>query len=78
MTINLEEAKNNLLATLDSIDRDKLSLLDLKTYAEILKTISEIQTKSFSEYISQFSSGFGFNYKPTTVSDLKGGVDNGM
>lgn len=78
MAINIEEAKNNLLATIDSIDRDKLSLLDLKTYAETLKIISEIQTKSFSEYISQFSSGLGFNYKPTTVSELKGGADNGV
>lgn len=78
MAINIEEAKNNLLATIDNIDRNKLSLLDLKTYAETLKIISEIQTKSFSDYISQISNGFGCGYKPTTISELKGGADNGV
>ena len=31
--MNVEQAKKNLLNTLDSIDRDKLSLPDLKLYA---------------------------------------------
>lgn len=72
--MNIEQAKKNLINTLESIDRDKLSLPDLKLYAEILKTISEIQTKSctefFAEAMSAATSSFG-SYKAPAISEMK-------
>lgn len=72
--MNVEQAKKNLINTLDSIDRDKLSLPDLKLYAEILKTVSEIQSKSYTEFFSEAmsaaTSSFG-NYKAPAISEMK-------
>lgn len=68
--MTIEQAKTNLLAILESMDKDKFSLADLQLYANILRTISEIQTKSYMECLSETLSG-GFGLKATTVSDLK-------
>ncbi len=77
--MDIKEARDNLLAVLDGIDKDKLSLPDLKIYAETLKTVSEIQTKSYQEYLSDVMSGFTTPaFKPATVSELKGGAENGV
>lgn len=80
--MEIKEARDALLKVLDSIDKDKLSLYDLKTYAEILKTASEIQTKTFTEYMSDFTSTFNSSlcagYKSTTVGEMKGEIDNGV
>lgn len=64
------EAKENLLVTLESMDKEKLSLMDLQIYANILKTVSEIQTKSYMECLGETLAG-GFGMKAATVSDLK-------
>ena len=73
--MDIKQAKENLLTALDSIDKDKLSLTELKVYADILKVISEIHTKSYQEYLSDMMTGFSASaYKPATVSELKGGV----
>lgn len=70
--MTIEEARNNLLETLESINKDKLSLPDLKLYSEILKTASEIQVKSFSDYYSQLSTMVCSGYKSPTLSEMKG------
>ena len=49
--------KNKLMETLDSSDKDKLTLMDLRMYADILKTVSEIQTKSYAEVMAELISG---------------------
>lgn len=72
--MNIEQAKKDLIKTMESIDKEKLSLADLRLYAETLKVVSEIQTKSFSDMISESMSavsGFGMNYKAPTVGDMK-------
>lgn len=70
--MTIEQAKNNLICTLDSIDKEKLSLPDLKLYAEILKTASEIQVKNFHEEMTEmFKFGFGGSHQPATLSELK-------
>ena len=51
--MTIEQAKNDLLITLDSMDKNKLSLPDLSIYAQILKTISEIQSKSYVEMMAE-------------------------
>lgn len=69
--MTIDEMKNDLLKTLDSMDKNKLSLHELRTYAEVLKTVSDIQGKSYIDYLTQTMSGVGFGYKAPTVSDLK-------
>lgn len=72
--MEIKEAREALLKIMESIDKDKLSLYELKTYAEILKIVSEIQAKSFTEYMSDFTSTFNNNlgFKGPTISDMKG------
>lgn len=74
--MNIKEAKSNLLDVLENIDKNKLSLTDLKLYADILKTVSEIHIKSYEDYIAETMSGVAncFGYKPVTVSELKSEV----
>jgi len=70
--LTIEQVKSDLLATLDSMDKDKLSLPDLRLYADILKTVSGIQAKNFSESMTELLAlGSGFGMKPPSVSDLK-------
>ncbi|MDE7398986.1 MAG: hypothetical protein K2N06_05595 [Oscillospiraceae bacterium] len=77
--MDIKQARDNLLAVIDGIDKDKLDIAGLKTYAETLKVVSEIQVKSYQEYLSEMVSGFNTcAYKPATVSELKGGVGNGV
>lgn len=69
--MNIEQAKNDLIETLSSIDKEKLSLPDLRLYAETLKIVSEIQGKGYSEMLAEMLGNGGFGQKPATVSDLK-------
>lgn len=71
--MDIKQARNSILSTLETIDKDKLSLPDLKLYAEIVKTCSEIQTRTFSEMLSESMSGFNSvcTFKAPTVSDMK-------
>lgn len=70
--MNIEQAKNDLIETLSSIDKEKLSLPDLRLYAETLKIVSEIQGKSYPEILAEtFAKGSSLGYKPVTVSELK-------
>ncbi len=72
--VNIEHIKNDLLRTLDGIDKEKLSLYDLKVYAEIVKTVSEVQEKGYMEKVietmSSVSNGFNGPKLPA-ISDLK-------
>lgn len=70
--MTIEQAKNDLLATLDSMDKNKLSLPDLAMYAEILKTASEIQSKSYAEMLAEtLTSRSGPGLASPKISDLK-------
>lgn len=72
--MTVKDARDELLKTINSIDKDKLSLADLRLYAETLKIASEIQVKSYSECLSEVMGGMagGFNSRPATISDMKG------
>ncbi len=77
--MNIKQSKENLLAALESIDKNKLSLADLKLFAETLKTVSEIQDKGYSEFLTDMIANFSnVQYKPVTVSELKGSEENGL
>lgn len=70
--MEIEKAKSDLIQTLSSIDKEKLSLSDLRLYAETLKIVSEIQAKSYAEMLAEtLSKGSALGYKPVTVSELK-------
>ncbi len=72
--MNIEHIKNDLLKTLDSIDKEKLNLYDLRTYAEIVKTVSEIQEKGYMDKLVDTMSSMSTGYngpKLPTISDLK-------
>ena len=71
--ITIKDLKQDLMDTIDKIDKEKVTISDLKTLAEtvgVLSTIKENQT-DYMDVLMKMSSG-GFGYKPTTVSDLKG------
>lgn len=71
--ITVKELKQELMDTIQKIDKDKITVSDLKILAEtvgVLSTIKENQT-DYMDVLMKMSSG-GFGYKPTTVSDLKG------
>ena len=69
----IKDLKQDLMDTIDKIDKEKVTISDLKTLAEtvgVLSTIKENQTDYMDVLMKMSSTGFG--YKPTTVSDLKG------
>lgn len=71
--ITIKELKQELMDTIEKIDKDKVTVSDLKIIAEtigVLSTIKENQTDYMDVFMKMSSMGFG--YKPTTVSDLKG------
>lgn len=71
--ITIKDLKQDLVDTIDKIDKEKVTISDLKTLAEtvgVLSTIKENQTDYMDVLMKMSTSGFG--YKPTTVSDLKG------
>ena len=71
--ITITELKQELMDTIEKIDKEKVTISDLKTLSEtvgVLSTIKENQTDYMDVLMKMSSSGFG--YKPTTVSDLKG------
>lgn len=71
--ITINDLKQELMDTINKIDKDKITVSDLKILAEtvsVLSTIKENQTDYMDFLMKMYSGGFG--YKPTTVSDLKG------
>lgn len=71
--MDVNTLKEKLLATMDSIDKDKLSLMDLRLYVDILKTVSEIQTKSYAETMAEMMNGFHAPIpQPMVLGDMKG------
>lgn len=71
--MDVNTLKEKLLATLDGIDKDKLSLMDLRLYADILKTVSEIQAKTYAETMAEIMNGFhAITPQPIALGDVKG------
>lgn len=67
------DLKQEIIDTIKGIDKDKLTLCDIKLLADtlsVLAGIRESQTDYLDAILNKCSAGFG--YKPTTISDLKG------
>lgn len=70
--MTIEQMKTDLIRELSSIDKDKLSLPDLRLYAETLKIISDINEKSYFDVLSSMTTGFGLGKAPATLAEMKG------
>lgn len=71
--MDIETLKEKLLETLDSIDKDKLSLMDLRLYVDILKAASEIQAKSYADTMAEMMNGFRTPVPaPAAIGSMKG------
>ncbi len=77
--MEVQDIKNGILDTLDSIDMDKLSICDLKTYAEILKIVSDTRTDDLEAFwkkaMDTINTSSGYKYP--TISEMKGENTNG-
>ncbi len=72
---DVERIKSEIFKTLESIDKGKLSLYDLKTYSEIFKIVAETKEEAHFESIME---KFMENTKdicccsaPKTVSEMR-------
>lgn len=76
--ITIKDLKQGLMETIQKIDKNKVTVSDLKILAETVNVLSTIKDKpmDYMDYFLQASYA-GFGYKPTTVSDLKGDEQNG-
>ena len=77
----VKQERDNLAKTLSEIDKDKLSLHELKTYAEILKVVSEIQIGNYFDKLTEmFKSNAGVcaSYSAPTIKNMKGEKEDGM
>lgn len=78
--MDINTLKTDLLETLDGIDKERLSLCDLKEYAEILKTVSETQGKPMAEMFMEAARGIAAptwnrsNHENMAYLPRKGGI----
>lgn len=71
----ISELKQGLLDTIASIDKDKLSLYDLKVYSEILKTVSETHENGYEEFLKKAMDTLSTppsTFKYPTIAEMKG------
>lgn len=71
---SVEKEKQNLIKSLSEMDKNKLSLYELKTYAEILEILSKIKIDSYLDKLSSAFCNAGFGGPPKqTIGEFKGG-----
>lgn len=70
--ITVKELKQQLVDTVSSIDKSKLTIFDLKILAETVEVLSRIKTAEmdYTDLLVK-SMGIGFGNKPTVISELK-------
>ena len=68
---NIKAARDEVMDVLATIDKNKLSLPDLKLYVDILKATSEVQVASFSEMWPIMRDTLALGFKSPTISDYK-------
>lgn len=73
----LKDLTQDLMDYLLTIDKKKLSMMDLNTYCGMLKTVKELKTPTFEETMEKHSKCFSsFGYLPAPVK-LKGDEEDG-
>ena len=71
---DIEALRDDLATFMSKVDKKGMCLADLKIYAEIIKTISEIKTESFMDYYNAIANASACSFKPEPVK-LKEGVE---
>ncbi len=69
----IETAKEQLLETLENMDKSRMSFNDLMMYAQILKIVSEIQTTNYNDVMAQ---ALGSLTHAISVSDSTAGAND--
>lgn len=70
--ITVKELKQQLVDTVSSIDKSKLTIFDLKTLSETVEVLSMIKTADmdYTDLLVK-SMGMGLCSKPNVISELK-------
>lgn len=71
--ITIKDLKQELIDTIAKIDKEKITISDIKIISDAVSVLSTIKDDpvDYMDVLLKMSSG-GFCYKPATVSDLKG------
>lgn len=68
------EEKDNLVKSLSEMDKNELSLFELKTYAEILEILSKIKIDGYFDKLTKMMCNMNYGGVPkTTIGEVKGG-----
>lgn len=72
--MEIVDLKNELIETLGDINKNKLSLYDLKVYAEILKIVSDTHANGYEEVLMKSLECLNTptTFKHPTIADMKG------
>lgn len=80
---NVESLKDELIEILEGLDKESMDLCSLKEYADIVKAVSEIKGKDYTEILASMIAvpGGAFNtgdsrmraIGPRTIRELKEG-----
>lgn len=74
--MTIEQLKQDVINALGSVDKDKLSLGELKMYVEILRDVSNISTKDYDNYWEAIIDAMKENIatpwpKPPVLAEMK-------
>ena len=72
----LKEQTQDLTDYLATIDKKKLSMMDLSTYCGMMKALRELNTPTFEETMRKYNGISGLGYSPAPVKS-KGDEDHG-
>lgn len=71
----IKDLKNDLVDHLMNIDKTKLSMMDLKTYGEIVRLVDEMDKPDLSErwadMLKTVNTGFGGYYHPVEMKEAQ-------
>lgn len=67
-----EDVKNDLIDYLAKVDKEKLNMLDLKAYAEIIQIVDEMNQKNYyGNLLEKMSTGFTMPaYHPVETKEV--------
>lgn len=70
----IKDLKNDLVDHLLCIDKSKLSMMDLKTYCEIIKLVDEMDKPGPDEFwksaVQTLNSGYNSAYRPVEMKEV--------
>lgn len=73
---DVKTLRDDLATFMSKVDKKGMCLADLKIYAEIIKTISEIKTESFMDYYNAIANVGVCSFKPEPVKLEEGVINN--